>query len=513
MSAELSKQASVPQETSWDALWKEMAIRADRTVRVVPDQVEADIVALRDAQNSRRSGECFSGVIGISDRLKTYRQDIEFLERKGLTGASEDANVTKGLYEYLCSRHAWGDFRAFERSASSSQAVPLVDRVFARDAISFIQEIDARWRDQRRVPELAKFAELVERSLHAWDLPSMRAVWSTLFEGARLGAIDEKSVMRIAMRIGEHGRMTDSALRELLEGLQERPLTDTIENGRGLSILGKLLTAHPSESAEAAPTQLRSDPRVEFGYLASRIHQLSIVPVTHKSQCVLVDLYKRAAKYAETSTLAPIHTSWRGGSLDSIRAHALQSMYLRSERRSREIITAAMPLLREPWLGNSSVIFRELIGFGQSPPRGVVLYAFRQLLTSDNVLYALCEQLAIRSGGCYFKDDRRKFTALLREAISAELDLGAARDPSVLRRSIGLLQQLSAEARVAVPDVLALLGIRAKSLGRFGFVATPWRIPKDSDPDVRMAARDFVRGWERHLSAGIRRTLERDDRS
>jgi hypothetical protein len=513
MSGELSKQASVPEEKSWEALWKDMAIRADSTVRVVPDQVEIDIIALRDAQNSRRSGECFADAIGISDRLKTYRQDIEFLERKGLTGASEDAKVTEALYKYLCSRHSWGDFRAFERAASSSEAVELVDRVFARDAISFIQEIDARWRDQRRVPELAKFAELVERSLHAWDLPSMGAVWPTLFEGARLGAIDEKSVIRIAMRIGEHGRMTDIVFRELLGGLQERPLTDTIENGRGLSILGKLLTAHPSEAGEASPTQLRSDPRVEFGYLASRINQLSLAPATHKAQCVLVDLYKRAAKHAEASTLAPIHTAWRESSLDAIRAHALQSMYLRPESHSRDIITAAMPLLREPWLGNPSLIFRELVGFSQSPPRGVVLYAFRQLLTSDGVLYALCEQLAIRSGGSYFKEDRRKFTALVREAISAELTLGAARDSLVLRRSIGLLKQLSAEARVAVPDVLALLGIRAKSLGRLGFVATPWRIPRDSDPDVRAAARDFARSWERHLSAGIRRTLERDDRS
>jgi hypothetical protein len=155
------------------------------------------------------------------------------------------------------------------------------------------------------------------------------------------------------------------------------------------------------------------------------------------------------------------------------------------------------------------VIFRELIGFGQGAPRGVVLSAFRQLLTSDGVLYALDEQLAIRSTGSYFKDDRRKFTALLREAISTELELGTARNPLVLRRSIGLLEQLSAEARVAVPDVLALLGIRAKSLGQLGFVGTPWRLPQDSDPDVRAAARDFLRRWERDLSAGIRRRLER----
>lgn len=513
MSPELSKQPSVQDDKSWDTLWKEMAIRADRTVRVVPDRVEADILAIREAQNSRRSGECFAEEIGISDRLKTYRHDVEFLERKGQPEVLKGSKVKEALYSYLCSRQSWGDFRAFEREVSSPEALALVHRVFARDASSFIQDIDARWREQRRVPEIAKFAELVERSLDAWDLPSIRAVWSTLFDGARRGAIDEKSVMRIVLRIGEHERMTDAVLRKLLEGLSECSLSNTTENGQGLGILGKLLATYPSESGEASFTQLRSDPRVEFGYLASRIHQLSIVPETHKSQSALVDLYKRAAEHAETSSLAPIYKSWREGSLDTIRGHALQSMYLRSERYSRDIIAAAMPLLREPWLESSSVIFRELIGFGQSAPRDVVLYAFRQLLTSSGVLYALHEQCWIRGQASYFKDDRRKFTALLRETISAELALGANRDSVVLQRSIGLLEHLSAEARVAVPDVLALLGIRAKSLGPLGFVATPWRIPKDPDPGVRAAARDFVRGWERDLSAGIRRSLERDDRS
>ncbi len=513
MSPELSKQTSVHDEKSWDTLWKEMAIRADRSVRVVPDRVEADILALRQAQNSRRSGEPFAEAIGISDRLKTYRQDVEFLERKGQADISSGAKVKEALYSYLCSRQSWGDFRAFERAVSSIGALPLLDRVFVRDASSFIQDIDARWRDQRRVPEISKFTELVERSIGAWGLPSMRAVWSTLFEGARRGAIDEKSVMRIALRIGEHERMTASVLRELLEGLRECPLTNTIENGQGLGILGKLLAAYPSESGEASSTQLRSDPRVEFGYLASRIHQLSIVPVTHKTQSALLELYKRAAIQAESSTVVPIYKSWREVSLDTIRGHALQSMYVRSENYSRDIIAAAMPLLREPWIGSSSVIFRELIGYGQGAPRGVALYTFRHLLTSDGVLYALREQLGIRSAASYFREDRCKFTALLREAISAELALGKERSTVVLRRSIGLLEHLSDEARVAVPDVLALLGIRARSFGRLGFVASPWEVPKDSDSDVRRAAREFLRGWERHFSAGIRRRLAREERS
>jgi hypothetical protein len=485
-----------------------MAIRADNSIRVVPEQVESDIVVLRAAQSSEVSGKGGEVSAEIRRRLNTYRQDAEFLESRGLTQAPGDSKVKEALYSYLCSGQSWGSFRAFERAVASWEHLPLVDRVFARDASILAEEIGSRFSDDRRVGEIGKFIHLAERSIAAWDISAVQALWSTVFEGVRRGVIEDMNALRVARLIAEHGHMTEGVLRGLLESFAERPLSDSLENGQGLSLLGKILAGRVGESNELSSNQLRSDSRVEFGYLASRVNQLSILPATHKNQRALVDLYKRAAEHARPATLAPILTSWRDESLATIRGHALQSMHLRPENYAREILDAAMPLLRESWSGSSSVVFRELIGVGQSAPPAIVLYAFRELISSDCVLYALHEQCSIRGTASYFKDDRRKLVALLRDAIKVERAFGEDRSPVVLSRSVGLLRQLSQEARVAVPDVMAILGIRVGSLGRFGFVASPWGLPKESDAAVLAAARSFAQVWEKHFSKGIRQRLE-----
>jgi hypothetical protein len=485
-----------------------MAIRADKSIRGLPAQVESDIVALKAVQSSAVSHETSVAGEEIRHRLDTYRQDAEFLESRGLNEGPSESKVKEALYSYLCSDQSWGNFRAFERSVVSREYMPLVDRVFARDASIFVGEIGSRLSEDRRVAEIGKFMHLAERSIASWDISAIQALWPTVFDAARRGVIADENALLIAKLIGEHPGMTEGVLRGLLEGLADRPLSDTNKNGQGLSFLGKLLAARVGESHEVPSNQLRSDSRVELGYLASRIHQLSILPATHKNQHALVDLYKRAAEYAQPATLTPFFKSWRDESIATIRSHALQSMHLRSESDAREILDAAMPLLRESWWDCSSVVFRELIAVGQNGPRAVVLYAFRGIISSDCVLYALQEQCQIRGTAPYFRDDRRKLVALLREAIHAEQALGDSRSPIVLTRSIGLLRQLSEEARVAVPDVLAILGIRAWSLGRLGFVASPWSVAPESDADVCAAARSFAQVWKEHCSSGIRKRLE-----
>lgn len=510
MSPELSKQTGAPVDQTWDALWKEMAIRPDGSIRAVPDLVESDIVVLRDAPSSEVSADARETSSRIRDRLDTYRRDVEFLESRGLTEDPRDSRVKEALYSYLRSDRSWGDFRIFERSVASWEHLPLVDRVFARDAGVFIEEIGARWDKNGRVAEFRKFIHLAERSIAAWDISAAQGLWSTVFEGVRRGVIEEKSALLLAKLIAERGDITELSLRRLLESLADRPLADTPENGQGLTLLGKILSARVGESTELSSNQLRSDPRVELGYLASRIHQLSILAATRNNQRALVDLFKRAAERAEPATLVPRPNSWRDDSLATIRGHALQSMYVRSENYAREILDASMPLLRESWSGNTSVIFRELIGMGSNAPKGIALYAFREVISSDCVLHALYEQCAIRGRASYFREDRRRLVALLRDTINTERALDQARAPIVLSRAIALLGQLSEEARVAVPDVLALLGIRARSLGRLGFVASPWSMPKETDADVRAAAQNFARVWEGQFSRGIRRRLQQD---
>jgi hypothetical protein len=225
---------------------------------------------------------------------------------------------------------------------------------------------------------------------------------------------------------------------------------------------------------------------------------------------MLVEAYRRAAEHALPSEPLQKQRSWRDDALATMRGYALQSMHARSESYAREIIAASMPLLKESWHYNSSTIFRELIGFGAAAPRGVVLETLRSLLVEDTVAQALREQCGIRQGK-FFREDRRRFAALLRDAIRSERERGTERDPRYLRQLFGLLMCLSDEARCAVPDVLGVLGIRVISIGPLGFALSPWKEAKDPDPLVRAAARRFSLIWQGRLSAGIRRRVKQDE--
>lgn len=511
----------------------------------MPDRVEGDLVALQKVEvllaafrlqhasqaaraqlNSYQNGVGDGESLGsteaqreaeardtfalICDRLRLYRKDAVFMESCGLAEASKAIEAREALYTYLCSKRAWGDFRIFDRALSQRHFDPLVERVFARDAGSFLLEFGARWNDQRRVPEFDTFTRLAERSLQSWEPPSVRALWTTLYEGVERGVVPERVFTRLGRMVVEHDRMTAPELGEMLSELSRHRLSDTLENGSWLAQSGRAVALRPDSPPVLSLEGARSDPRVEFGFLAGRINQLSAELVTPENQRELVKLYQRAAEHAVPADPRSTHRTWRDEGLATIRGHALQSMYVRPEVYSREIITAALPLLKEPWHGNSGIIFRELIGFGSTAPRQLVLNVLRDLLVADTVAHALWEQCGIRSGS-YFRQDRSKLVSLFREAIKTERTRGSGRDALYIGRLFGLLSCLYEEARFAVPDALEVLGIRSISMGTFGFVASPWKESRDPDPLVRAAARRFLRHWEQLLSRGILRKLQEDE--
>lgn len=535
MSQETSQQTQNQNAEVWQRLWRELAIRTDKSVRPLPDRVEQDIVALRVPRaetlddNSVRGLKVEGNSIGLRDpaaqtlyselsdaaapvceRLKTFRYDVEFMEGNGLIYLPGAARAQEALYSYLSSGRTWGDFRLLERALASCELLPLGEKVFARDAGSFLGEFHERWRESRRVAEFPKFMSFVERSIEYWDAPALRSLWTTMYEGVQQGKVSEQMFTRVGRLVVEHERMNAPELQKLLEGITRHSLSDTMENGTFLASAGGILASRAESPSSVSPDDFRSDPRVEFGYLATRIHQLAIQPATHRNQCALVGAYRRAAEHAVPSDPWQRQRSWRDEALATMRGYALQSMHVRSEGYAREIIGAAMPLLKESWHDDSSMVFRELIGFGTTASQGVVLETLRSLLAADTVSHALREQCGIRQGS-FFRDDRRKFATLLRDAVRAERERGEERDPRYLRQMFGLLACLSDEARVAVPEVLGTLGIRVISMGRLGFVLSPWKEVKDPDPLVRAAARRFARIWEDRLSGGIRRRVQQDE--
>jgi len=537
MSQEASQQTQNQGGDAWRRLWRELAIRTDNSVRPLPDQVEHDLVTLRGPQaetpDDNAAGDLTAkgdvleltvpapqtlddgvanSAAAICERLQTFRYDVEFMEGNGLTYLPGAGRAQEALYSYLSSERSWSDFRVFERELASCELLPLGEKVFARDAGSFLGEFHERWRESRRVAEFPKFMSFVERSIEYWDAPALQSLWTTMYEGVQQGKVSEQMFTRVGRLVVEHDRMNAPELQKLLEGITHHSLSDTMENGTFLVSAGRMLASRAESPSSVSPDDFRSDPRVEFGYLATRIHQLAIQPATHRNQCALVGAYRRAAEHAVPSDPWQSRRTWRDEALATIRGYALQSMHVRSEGYAREIIAAAMPLLKESWHDNTSIVFRELIGFGTTASRGIVLETLRNLMAADTVTYALREQCGIREGS-FFREDRRKFVALLRDAIRSERERGADRDPRYLRQLFGLLGCLSDESRVAIPDVLGVLGIGAIRIGPLGFTLSPWKEAKDPDPHVRAAARRFARIWEDRLSGGIRRRLQQDEDS
>ncbi len=506
MSPEASQDETSARQETWQRLWSELRFRGPGTLRAVPDRLEDDVIALRDVQRSLAGVESLHAARLLCERLELYRQDAEFMESRGLEQKPGAVEARESLYAYLSSERSWGDFRSFERALSPRYFDPIVERVFARDAVLFLEEFDRRWDDQRRIAELPKFARLAERSIKEWDAPSLKALWTTLYQGVQRGVVAEDVFVRLGRCVAEHQLVTAPELQMMLEGLSQTPLSMDPDTSSWLAQAGKMLATRLGASASESWESAHIDPRVDFGYLAARINQISAESPTPENQGVLVELYRRAAEYAIPPDPNPRYRSWRDESLATIRGNALQSMYARPEAYSRQIMSAAMPLLKESWHGNSGVIFRELIGFGSPAPRQLVLHVLRDLLLADTVAHALWEQCGIR-GGSYFREDRRKLVSLFRDALKMEMEKPRERNGLYLGRLFALLGCLYEESRLVVPDALSLLGIRSVSLGRFGFVASLRGHSKDPDPLVRAAARRFLRHWEGYLSSGILRRL------
>ena len=476
-------------------VWGELSKRSlGERSRLILESLESDLAGLIK--------ETVPDPGPVIERIQIFRELVQNLENRWLSQVVRgEARAHAALYTYLCSDRSWNDFRSFEALVKEAHLGSFVEQVFALDATNFLDKFQKLWGDTRLVPALDLFVSLAHDSMKLLDVPAIPRLWSAICTGIERGAIKEGGFVRLAGLIVEHGRITASELYQMVQELSKYKVPDTPEIGACFANLGKLLATRPDLRPIAFLDAVSCDPRIEFAYLAASIESVSGESITPQSQQVLVDLYRRAAQHAVSADVRCEPKSGRGQSLETIRRCALLSISDRPQY-APQILVAAMPLLHEPWHTSSGLIFLKLKGLKATAPIKIPCGILKDLVSADSVLEALTMQCEKRQE-FRFREDRRALSRVLREIVTMERDSTGSSDNRFIGRLFGLLGSLGEEAHWGVKDALRVLGVRAISLGPFGFWGIPWGCQKDPDPEICSAARRFLRPWERLLSRGI----------